>query len=108
MILFLQNCYDVPHLTAVHMPIRVTVADIKDDCINQKVPTPKSECWEDEEQLCPSVPELVDKPQTLLRCSFVLSNDDCSKVKLTIPMQICYPVQKYYPYPALPQYPRTQ
>ncbi len=96
---FPQNCYDIPHLTKVDMPIRVSIAEIKDDCLVQRIPEPKTQCWEEEVMLCPSVPQLIEKQQILLKCTFNLSNDDCSRVKLTIPKEICFPEEKYYPYP---------
>ena len=98
----------MPHLAKVDMPIRVSIAELKEDCLTQRIPTPRTVCWEEEVMLCPSVPFLVEKQQNLLKCGQVLSNDDCRKVKLVIPKEICYPVEKYYPYPAVhhaPVYP---
>ncbi len=80
------------------MPIRVSVAETKEDCLSQRIPTPRTVCWEEEVMLCPSVPQLVEKEQVLLKCGQVLTNNDCKKVKLTIPKEVCYPEEKYYPY----------
>ncbi len=57
-----QNCYETPHLKPVKQDIKVTVAEVEDRCRTELVPTPKTRCWEEEEELCTNVPMLVEKP----------------------------------------------
>lgn len=93
-----QNCYDAPHLRAVHMPIEVEVATVKEDCQTKLLPTPKTICWDEEVELCAAVPELVERDEHLSKCSLTVGEDECQKVRLTIPRELCYPVERYHPY----------
>ncbi len=87
------------------MPIRINVAEVKEDCRIERIPTPKTRCWEEEKMLCPSIPELIERDQRLYKCAFNINEPKCQKVKLTIPKEICYPDEKYYPYPPPPPRP---
>ncbi len=96
----LQNCYDVPVLKPVNVPVKVKSSEVKEDCGKRLIPTPKTVCWEEEEELCASVPELKEKDEHLNKCSLTLSEDECEEVRLTIPRELCFHVQKFHqPYP---------
>ena len=76
---------------------------VEEDCHPSRVPTPRTLCWEEEKEVCSDVPELVKKDEHLNKCAVTLSEDECEKVRLTIPREICFHVQKYSPvYPEPP------
>lgn len=84
------------------MPIRINVAEIAEDCRKEIIPTPKTVCWEEEMMLCPSVPVLVEQTVKLPKCAYRTTDSQCSRIKLTIPKEICYPEERYHPYPPIP------
>ncbi len=104
----MQNCYELPHLNKVDMPIRVEVAEVVEDCSLQTLPTPKTACWEEERMLCPKgVPQLVEREAKVYKCDYRLTDTRCTKIKLTIPKEVCFPQERYYPYPPTYGYPAT-
>ncbi len=37
-------------------------------------------------------------PEYLNKCSLTRGEDECQRVRLTIPREVCYPVERYHPY----------
>ncbi|TRY76603.1 hypothetical protein TCAL_03497 [Tigriopus californicus] len=93
-----QICYDVPKLQRVHVPINIEASTIEMDCSTSLVPTPKSKCWEEELEFCVDIPELKEKEEHLSRCAPDIGEEECEKVRLTIPREFCFHVQKQYPH----------
>ncbi len=83
-----QTCYDAPVLRRVDIPIKVKMASLEEECRVQLVPTPRTTCWDKDVDLCPHVPELAHTVQKLYRCSAAISEDQCQRVRLTIPREI--------------------
>ncbi len=81
------------------MPIDVNIARLEDNCETKLVPTPKTVCWEEEATLCAAVPTLVEQDEHLNKCGLGIGEDECQRVRLTIPTEVCYPVERYHPYP---------
>ncbi len=97
-----QLCYDIPVVRPVEKPLDIEVATVKEDCEPRLIPTPETVCWDEEKMLCAAVPTLVEAEQHLNKCAPSIGGEDCQRVRLTIPREICYPVQKYHPYPPPP------
>lgn len=93
-----QNCYDVPVLREKDVPIRARGTESEARCRDVLIPTPRSICWEEEVEICSEVPELVEQDEHLNKCAPAVGEDECAKVRLTIPREICSYVQVYQPY----------
>eukprot|EP00095_Tigriopus_kingsejongensis_P009534 maker-scaffold260_size234135-snap-gene-0.10 protein:Tk09534 transcript:maker-scaffold260_size234135-snap-gene-0.10-mRNA-1 annotation:"hypothetical protein" len=74
-----QICYDVPKLQKVIVPITVEASNIKTECKSSLVPTPKSKCWEEEEEFCVELPELKEKEEFISRCAPDIGEEECKK-----------------------------
>ena len=78
------------------------MAELEERCDYKLLPTPKTTCWEEEAELCARVPELLPREQELYKCSQRVGEERCKGVRLTIPREICYPAERYHPYPPPP------
>ena len=82
----------------MEVPIEINLADVKEDCNVRLIPAPETVCWDEEAMLCAAVPTLVEKDEHLNKCSLAIGEEECERVRLTIPREVCYPVEKYHPY----------
>ncbi len=92
----------------MYVPIKVKMAELEEKCREKLVPTPKTTCWDEEVPLCAQVPQLLEREQDLYKCTSKVGNDQCQRVRLTIPREICYPQERYHPYGAAPPSPYHQ
>ena len=59
---------------------------------------PRTKCWDEEVESCFSLPELVMKEEFPSKCTIAVSDEKCENVRLTIPRETCFHVEKKYPY----------
>ena len=78
--------------------VQVRSTESEEKCREELIPTPKTVCWEEEVEVCTEMPELVEKPEHINKCAPAVSDDECAKVRLSIPTEICTYVQSYVPY----------
>lgn len=93
----MQLCYDSPVLKKKEIPIRIKLTRVESKCAKELIPTPSTKCWEETSEYCISVPKLKEKDEHLSKCAITVSEDECRKVRLTIPREFCYHVQSYGP-----------
>ena len=82
----------------VHLPLKLRASQIKEDCRKTLIPMPQTKCWEEQVETCFSLPELVEKEEFPSKCTIAVSDEQCEKVRLTIPRETCFHFEKKYPH----------
>lgn len=103
--LFLPSCfYETNILNAdcflfqVNLPLKLRASRVQEDCKLTAVPMPRTKCWDEEVETCFSLPQLVMREEYPSKCSVAASDDQCERVRLTIPRETCFHVEKKYPH----------
>ena len=67
--------------------------ELSTDCNTVLVPTPKTQCYDEDVEACFKAPKLEEGEEHINRCSLGIA-EKCDKVRLTIPKKTCVHVAR--------------